>query len=54
MCSPFKEDKTFERMKSIIDVMTKRPNNYTFCRPNLDISPNIDKQFISKQASVAL
>ena len=54
MCSPFKEDKTFERMKSIIDVMTKRPNNYTFQSPNIDIRKNIDKQFISLQASVAL
>ena len=54
MCSPFKKDKTFERMTSIIDVMTKRPNKYTFCIPNLDISTNIDKEFFSLQASVAL
>ena len=54
MCSPFKKDKTFERMTSIIDVMTKRPNKYTFCIPNLDFSTNIDKQFFPLQVSVAL
>jgi len=45
-------------MTNIIDVMIKRPNNYTFCIPNLDIlsqsSKNIDKQFFSLQAYVAL
>ena len=54
MGPPFKRKKTFERMTSIIDVMTKRPNNYTFYSPNLDISKNIDKQIISLQESVAL
>ena len=54
MGSPFKKKKTGERMTSTIDVMTKTPNNYTFQSPNLDISNNIDKQFISLQVSVAL
>ena len=54
MGSPSKKKKTCERMTSTSDVMTKTPNNNTFQSLKLDISNNIDKQFIPLQVSVAL